>query len=40
MKNPDVVPIYGKIESKMSEIIDRMNKRDSAIDANPLQGIN
>jgi hypothetical protein len=35
MKNPDV-PICEIIESKMSEIIDKIKQIDSAIEANPL----
>ncbi len=35
MKNPDI-QICNLIESKMNEIIDKVNKMDSAIEANPL----
>jgi len=35
MKNPDIQICY-LIESKMNEIIDRVNKMDSAIEADPL----
>ena len=35
MKNPNI-PICSVIESKMNEIIDTVNKMDSAIEADPL----
>ena len=35
MKNPDI-RVCDLIESKMNEIIDTLNKMDSAIEANPL----
>jgi hypothetical protein len=35
MKNPDI-QICDLIESKMNEIIDTVNKTDSAIEADPL----
>ena len=35
MKNPDI-PICEVIESKMNEIIDRINQIDDAIEADPL----
>ncbi len=35
MKNPDI-QICDLIESKMSEIIDKVNQMDSAIEADPL----
>ena len=35
MKNPDI-QICNLIESKMNEIIDTVNKMDSAIEADPL----
>jgi conjugal transfer/entry exclusion protein len=35
MKNPDI-QICSLIESKMNEVIDRVNKMDSAIKADPL----
>ena len=35
MKNPDVA-ICEVIESKMNEIIDKINQMDSIIEANPL----
>jgi conjugal transfer/entry exclusion protein len=35
MKNPDI-QICSVIESKMNEVIDRVNKMDSAIKADPL----
>lgn len=35
MKNPDI-QICDPIESKMNEIIDTVNKMDSAIEADPL----
>ena len=35
MKNPDI-QICDLIESKMNEIIDTVNKMDSAIEADPL----
>jgi hypothetical protein len=35
MKNPDI-PICEIIESKMNEIIDKINQLDDAIEADPL----
>ena len=35
MKNPDI-RVCDLIESKMNEIIDTLNKMDSAIEINPL----